>query len=148
MAEILIGNVGYKPAVGMHHIQFAGEPTPATIWADTTWEIDTALQGRTIIGSGGDYVFSATGGEATHTLNNNEIPQYQGNIMLHGVGTGTPISGATGVFTPKEGQGKYAVPTTNPNAGSYAQIDFNIGGGQAHNIMQPYLVVNFWKRTA
>lgn len=134
MAKVLIGNVAYKPAVGMHHIQFSGEPTPAEIWAGTTWVIDTDYQGRTLIGSGGAYTLGATGGEETHILTVSEMPEHRHSLGLVSAGT----FGVARLCS-SSGSGENMEPSPN------TQYE---GSSQPHNNMPPYTVVNYWKRTA
>lgn len=131
LVDSVVTDAYAPPLVGMHHIQFNGEPTPAEIWGGTTWEIDTDYQGRTIIGSGGDYTFGSTGGEATHTLTINEMPQHE-----H---TYTP--GGNNEYNASIGNSGWLATATSSSTSS-------VGGSQPHNNMSPYIVVNYWKRTA
>lgn len=145
MARINIGNVKYKPAVGMHHIQFSGEPTPATIWAGTTWEIDTDYQGRTIIGSGGDYTLGATGGSADavvvaheHEIKTGDAGALPNNYIGLSGGSIAGISPYVGITGYDSGKWGASVQISAITAGE---------SGVGKNI-SPYTVVNFWKRTA
>ena len=110
---------------------------PATTLGVGTWAAFGA--GRVLLGNGGGYGAGATGGATTdsHTLTVAEMPSH-----VHGYtgvqGTGNP-DGSTD-------------STTAGNTVSYprvTELDYE-GGGQAHthDIMQPYIVVYFWKRTA
>ena len=74
-----------------------------------------------------------TGGEKTHTLTINEMPSH--NHDSNGWASVTDGSGNYNVFGAMNGGGKL-VPTRNT------------GGGQPHNILQPYITCYMWKRTA
>jgi len=102
-----------------------------------TWVAFSA--GRVMLGAGGGYSAGATGGATTdsHTLTLSQIPSH-----VHGYtgvqGNGNPDGSSDSVAA---GQ-----PTSYPRQ---TELDYE-GGGQAHthDIMQPYIVVYFWKRTA
>lgn len=118
--------------VGTVEEQHLGESTPAEKYGMGTWTIDTAMQGRTPIGSGGGYMLGATGGEATHTLTVNEIPSHTHKLSYSGESGGwASIKTGTSDIETTVSQGVAAT-----------------GGGAAHNNMQPYMVVNYWKRVA
>lgn len=105
---------------------------PANIFGGT-WE---QLKDRFLLGSGNTYQGGATGGEATHTLTIDEMPQHN---HQSGVSSGGSQSGWGLDYTANSTTYRY-----------YGGTDFinNAGGGQAHNNMPPYLVVYMWKRTA
>lgn len=75
-----------------------------------------------------------TGGAKTHTLTINEMPSH--NHKADGwVGSGA---------------GAYLFGSNN-DAGTLYEDTLNVkhaGGNQAHNNLQPYEVVNYWKRVA
>lgn len=140
MAKVKIGNVKYIPPIGSHHIQFNGEPTPAELYSNTTWEIDTAYQGKTLIGSGGSYVLGANGGNATHKLSVDELPSHVHQQRLI-TGQGSGVWAYTNFIGSVTAQSNSNIVTTAPDTGS-------TGGGQSFDTMPPYIVVNYWKRTA
>lgn len=104
---------------------------PSTLFGGM-WE---QIKDTFLLSAGDTYTSGNSGGEATHTLTINEMPSHShsSNINL--------IGGFTGAS---------ANLTTGGDSWSYGSSNFltNTGGGQAHNNMPPYLVVNVWKRTA
>ena len=102
--------------------------SPSTLFGGT-WE---QIKDTFLLASGTNYATGTTGGEATHTLTIDEMPSHnhrQYNKYRSNTGSYSSFGG-----------------TANSN-----QVDRytdNTGGGQAHNNMPPYLVVNVWKRTA
>lgn len=134
---------------------------PAVIFGFGTW---TAFgDGRVPVGyNGGDSDFNAvekTGGAKTHTLTAAEMPSHTHtqNAHSHTV-AGLNISNLN-AFTINDNSGDNiaiadnAVPGVNGtimvNKGTSSVIatNKNTGGGEAHNILQPYIVVYMWKRT-
>lgn len=107
--------------------------SPATLFGGT-WK---AIKGKFLLGANSStYKAGSTGGEAAHTLTNNEMPNHQHSIWF-------PNSG-----------GEQSAEIGYPEAGSkntyYAEASktSGAGGGAAHNNMPPYLAVYIWKRTA
>lgn len=113
---------------------------PSTLFGGT-WE---QIKGRFLLGCGdnGDgvnYEANSTGGEATHTLNVNEIPSHNHNIWKRTASQADFSSGFDAMHFSGE---MYA---------ERYQIHFetaNTGGGLAHNNMPPYLAIYMWKRVA
>ena len=122
--------------VGSIYINATVATNPATLLGFGTWAAFGA--GRVMVGiDSTDTDFDAaeeTGGAKTHTLTVNELPAHNHN-------------NAAGIS-----------PAPNANdvditGGNGRTIDDNVttdntGGGQAHNNLQPYIVVYMWKRTA
>jgi microcystin-dependent protein len=98
------------------------------------------LRGRTPIHVGNSYPLGTSGGEETHTLNDNEMPQHTHSLRA------SSQDGA--LHTP---QNAYWAATSTRSAFSNGVPDTTMasanviamGDGQAHNNMQPYLALNF-----
>ncbi len=99
------------------------------------------LRGRTPIHTGTDtgntYSEGDQGGEETHTLSTNEMPQHGHIAEFSTLAGDTPIptnntlANVSNAFN----EGKALV--------SMESVTNNVGGSQAHNNMQPFLAVNF-----
>ena len=102
-----------------------------------TWE---QIQGRFLFGMNSNYPARSTGGEVTHKLTYNEMPEHA-HEMYSGNG------GGDSTWTPNTGT--YLVDSvTSEKTTWWAQIGMNTAGGSAaHNNMPPYLSVYIWKRT-
>ena len=100
----------------------------------TTFNIPD-LQGRVPVGyKSSDTSFDTlgeTGGEKTHTLTIDEMPSHN-----HSVNTIYPFV---------NGGNRTAVANSNSNnvTGTAGDVVLNTGGGQAHNNLQPYIVMNY-----
>lgn len=104
------------------------------------------VKGRTIVGKDESAsAFNAlyrTGGAATHTLVNNELPTITGSIDAYSGDVGF-IRNASGCFTPQTRKSAPAKVEAYAPVVSYNTANFSIGGGQAHNNLQPYIVANY-----
>ncbi len=101
-----------------------------------TWE--RYAEGRCLVGyqsSDSDFgTIGKTGGEKTHTLTVSEMPAHNHSDNLYAQGSWQTV----GASSPK-GAG---------NNADWSHGTSNTGGGQAHNNLQPYIVVYYWRRTA
>lgn len=118
--------------LGTTYMQVNGAGNPNALFPGTTWA--ATLVGRTPVGlDAGQTEFTPIGhqgGEKTHILTITEMPSHNHSYQL----AGTPLA-QSGSST------NCLTSTTTANTG-------NTGGGAAHNNLQPYEVVVFWKRTA
>jgi len=134
-AAILATKLALHP-VGSIYTNATNSTNPATLLGFGTWAAFGA--GRVVVGfDSGDSDFSSaegTGGAKTHTLTVAEMPEHSHTAILsNGQVGGAPIY-PTGAISP-------ALPTYEMNTN-------DAGGGVAHNIVQPYITVYMWKRTA
>jgi microcystin-dependent protein len=109
------------------------------------------MTGRIPVGlDAGQVEFAALGqpgGEKTHTLNANEMPLHQHQVSPGPIGnTGaTYFGGGTTSNTFAFG------PSVTNGAAGFGDIWRTVvdgGGGLAHNVLQPYIVVNYIIKTA
>lgn len=102
------------------------------------------LRGRTPIhvgrsNGGAQHELGQKSGEETHTLSTNEMPQHTHTLLATNTGDGS-TSPADNVFA-NAGADLYnpADSLVDMNAGAVS----NVGEGEAHENMQPYLALNF-----
>lgn len=123
--------------------------SPATLFGGS-W---SQIQGQFLLASSSTYAAGSTGGEATHTLNVNELPAHAHSVnqqYLHRLDSndnnfanyaaaGSLGGWGLGTTTNNKGTTRLGIPAFNTN---------NAGSTAAHNNMPPYLSVYMWKRTA
>lgn len=115
---------------------------PGTLFGGT-WE---QIKDRFILAAGGSYTVGSTGGEATHTLTVNEMPNHEHRSMLWEEGGYFGCNQGAADITPGyESKWNFAY---TPGRGQAYFSTSHTGGGAAHNNMPPYLAVYMWKRTA
>ena len=148
--------------------------SPADLFGGT-WEAMPA--GRVLLAQGTsewgvEYKAGSTGGEHEHKLSVGEIPQFTPTGTLSSAALtgyqnfwsvtwndGGPLGGASGIISQSTydgtpgwvgaSTGSQKPGRSSINASHAHKLTFeSIGGGSAHNIMQPYLSVFMWKRTA
>lgn len=107
---------------------------PKTLFGFGTWE---QIKDTFLLAAGSTYNAGSTGGEAEVTLATKQIPSH-----------------SHAIFYPNAGAGNDYAPIGYPNVGSKStywavgSYTGDVGGGEAHNNMPPYLAVYVWKRTA
>ena len=125
--------------VGSIYMNATNATNPGTLLGFGTW---TAFgEGRVLIGiDSSDTDFDTaeeTGGSKTHTLTEAQLPSHRHQVGSNDSGTGT--GGAAGNMELVRDAGTGNGPAVNSSF---------TGSGQAHTIVQPYIVVYMWKRTA
>lgn len=102
-----------------------------------TWEKYAA--GRCLVGKDSTQTefdtIGKTGGEKKHTLTIEEMPSHN------------HLSNSAVSFSPSSFGDGYLAPSNSYQLNNN-YLTGNTGGGQAHNILQPYIVVNIWKRVS
>lgn len=99
-----------------------------------TWE---QIQGKFLFGMNSSYPAGSTGGEITHKLTTDEMPEHGHTIYYPN--SGGPYGNAN--ISYPEGS------ATNMTWCAEMCKTASTGGGAAHNNMPPYLSVYIWKRT-
>lgn len=107
-----------------------------------TW---VQLKDTFLLSAGDNYTAGDTGGEATHTLTEQEIPAHRHKVGGAGGGDGTGEGGYLARYSTSSDL-PYSLRSNNADPTYWSTS--SVGSGQAHNNMPPYLVVYMWKRTA
>ena len=117
---------------------------PGTLFGGT-WE---QIEDKFLLSAGTTYQAGTIGGEASHTLVENELPNITGQVTFHGDGTeGAVVSNVSGHFSTTTNKSKYRNGgTMSTGATSKSGLRYSFGSNGAHNNMPPYLTVYMWKR--
>lgn len=131
-----------------------------------TWE---HINNRFLLASEGGQGLGQTGGEATHSLTESEMPRHthiqnshnheqnpHGHTFNRYQNNGSTTTYSAGWANQKTSTGHTSDTTatnksataTNKYTGGNDASGENATNGVAHNNMPPYLIVNIWKRTA
>lgn len=97
-----------------------------------TWE---QIKDKFLLCAGSTYAAGSTGGEANHTLTQNEMPIHSHSQRVQ---NSSGYSGGDGQEAGTGWGGNY----------HYANSNSNAGGNQPHNNMPPFLAVYVWRRIA
>jgi hypothetical protein len=126
--------------VGSLYINASDATNPATLLGFGTWE--AFGQGRVMVGketSGTFATVGATGGAETVTLDLTMIPAHNHNISV--------LDGATDDYLAGSSEA-YGMDENFNSAHTQRELTETVGGGLAHNNLQPYIVVYMWKRAS
>ena len=127
------------PAVGDIEINVTGT-NPENKYSGTTWVAWGS--GRVPVGvNTNDSDFNTaekTGGEKTHTLTQSQMPAHTHTGKGYGLLINKADSG---------GDGQSMTFGTGSYNRRYANTTDSVGGGTAHNNLQPYITCYMWKRT-
>lgn len=123
---------------------------PATLFGGT-WE---QLEDRFLLGAGTNYTAGDTGGEATHTLTDGELPKTSGEWWMRRMSWGTGSNQSSAIFGGVSGIASSAAGSGGADSVAYYsgvtrvpdKIKLEFGNDEAHNNMPPYIVVYMWKR--
>lgn len=126
--------------------------SPETLFGIGTWE---RVKDTFLLSAGDTYSAGTTGGEATHTLTEEEMPRHKHAIYQDATGNGRRFAVVTNygdgggqAITKLVGDGISSLnPYSGDNAKGLVNADYT-GGNQAFNNMPPYLAVYMWKRTS
>lgn len=110
-----------------------------------TW---TQLKNRFLLGASDTYKAGSTGGEATHTLTVNEMPNHTHYVSFDHNESWDWYTGYTG-SNGRNGinYNSYVWKTAGYKYNDIGEMS-STGGGKAHNNIPPYLAVYIWERTA
>lgn len=106
-----------------------------------TW---TRIKDRFLLADGDHYTNGNTGGESTHTLTVNELPSHK-HYVGNSEGGKFWYLGKSGGVAQDSSQG---ISFSGTNGRNTTFETTEVGDGNSHNNMPPYLVVMVWKRTA
>lgn len=148
------GNIILNGEDLVKQILLASHPVGSLYWSKYSTPPDELFGGTWvpvedvfILAAGSNYSAGSTGGEATHTLTNQELPKLEGSFPT--TVPGSHNNYATGVFSGDSTTWSGKTLVANEQSGSNMWgYKFNAGNNQAHNNMPPYKVRYCWERTA
>ena len=148
--------------VGSIYTSYTNAANPSTLLGFGTW---VAIQGRMLIGNDGStFGAGGSGGSQTHTISSGEMPSHSHSFSgstggassdhAHYIGRDTDGGAGTSRYT-VHSAGVSGAQAVSPTGGATADHGHSFSGttgaagsGSAMNIMNPYLVVYLWRRTA
>ena len=124
--------------IGSIYMNASNSANPASLLGFGTWSSFGA--GRVLLGEGGGYANGSTGGATTaaHTLTTAEMPSHYHGLYLGGGSSGPRDAIAVDAAS---GEGHSYI-------GANGEATESTGSGTAFSIMNPYITVYMWKRTA
>lgn len=126
--------------VGSTFFSLTDSRNPATILGFGTW---AKIEGKFLLGASSSYAADSTGGEATHTLTESEMPKHYHDSLRYKTPTASKFGCNSGTLSDTS----WTVPYASGKGQDY-YVTGNTGGSQAHNNMPPYLAGYLWRRTA
>lgn len=126
--------------VGSIYISYSST-SPATLFGGS-WTQLTA--GRFLVAAGTGYTLTSTGGEATVTLTESQMPAHRHLEYIESDGAARPINSSYGLGSSSYG---YNLKGSG-NSSASGMLTESTGGSAAHNNLPPYMAVNMWRRTA
>lgn len=130
---------------------------PSTLYGFGTWE---QIKDTFLLAAGDKYAAGSTGGEATHTLLESEMPAHthaatskSAGAHTHKIGTDKDVDylaagDCWSVHSGSSGADYLNGYTSSAGAHTHTITVESTGSGSAHNNMPPYLAVYVWKRVA
>lgn len=124
----------------------SNDPTSPASFIGGTWE---QIKDSFILAAGDTYAAGSTGGEAAHTLTNNEMPAHNHAMAFTG-GTGWDKETVNEGFLFTVGSWvEYHNESEIVEKVSFAQVNIgNAGKSSPHNNMPPYITMYIWRRVA
>ena len=124
----------------------AGNVSPQTFLGGTWQPVEDVF----LLAAGSLYPAGSTGGEAAHTLSQEEMPRhYHLTMAPNKNNTNNQTTTYGGVLPTIEWQSSEGVGVASDFLANTNNVpsDCYTGGSKAHNNMPPYLAVYMWKRT-
>ena len=130
----------------------AAHPVGSLYWSECATEPSELFGGewervkdKFVLAAGDKYSAGSNGGEAEHTLNEEEMPSHS-----HGIVSGDKylIAATSSIdrYTVAQGTGMANVLTSAEMVVRATQGTYKVGGGKAHNNMPPFETYYCWKR--
>ncbi len=131
--------------VGAFYIS-SSDRSPASIFGHT-WE---KIEGKFLLASSTAYPLGSTGGEETHKLTGNELPNMVADIIYHGGEiAASRVANIYGNLVRESYWAQtYLSGTYDPQYQSINRYKLGFGADQPHNNMGPYVAVNMWQRVS
>lgn len=145
--EMPVGYIFHWLPVDGQNVDLTTPQKVAAYFGYGTWQ--NIAQGQFLLGQSSSHPAGTTGGEETHILTEEELPQITGSFDAKNAGNAWGILGSgTGAFSASE---PIATSTNGDKTGDtprYSKMTMSFGSGQSHNNMPPYLSVYIWQRIA